>query len=179
MCVVHVRSSEMFTPRVLEVYADALPNKIAPIIPGKFSFLFIYFKYSCSCIYSYCCIYCRNMIYHVYYLPLDDTSVRPGSIDPMTAVVQRGEGLCVLLSFLFHDTTRLNGRLFLIYFISLFLKLKVGGAGRRHLGSVSLSDNWKWAKRRDVGGAVCWNHTHQAQRLWCHSSGHALNYAEL
>ncbi len=31
-----------------------------------------------------------------------------------------GEGLCVLLSFLFHDTTRLNGRLFLIYFVSLF-----------------------------------------------------------
>ncbi len=31
-----------------------------------------------------------------------------------------GEGLCVLQSFLFHDTTRLNGRLFLIYFVSLF-----------------------------------------------------------
>ncbi len=31
-----------------------------------------------------------------------------------------GEGLCVFLSFLFHDTTRLNGTLFLIYFISLF-----------------------------------------------------------
>ncbi len=47
-------------------------------------------------------------------------TVRPGSIDPMTAVVQRVKAFCVLLSFLFHDTTRLNGRLFLIYFISLF-----------------------------------------------------------
>ncbi len=47
-------------------------------------------------------------------------SVRPGSIDPMTAVVQRVKAFCVLLSFLFHDTTRLNGTLFLIYFISLF-----------------------------------------------------------
>ncbi len=46
--------------------------------------------------------------------------VRPGSIDPMTAVVQRVKAFCVLLSFLFHDTTRLNGTLFLIYFISLF-----------------------------------------------------------
>ncbi len=48
------------------------------------------------------------------------TSVRPGSIDPMTAVVQRVKAFCVLQSFLFHDTTRLNGTLFLIYFISLF-----------------------------------------------------------
>ncbi len=48
------------------------------------------------------------------------TIVRPGSIDPMTAVVQRVKAFCVLLSFLFHDTTRLNGTLFLIYFISLF-----------------------------------------------------------
>ncbi len=38
--------------------------------------------------------------------------VRPGSIDPMTAVVQRVKAFCVLLSFLFHDTTRLNGTLF-------------------------------------------------------------------
>ncbi len=48
------------------------------------------------------------------------TPVRPGSIDPMTAVVQRVKAFFVLLSFLFHDTTRLNGTLFLIYFISLF-----------------------------------------------------------
>ncbi len=48
------------------------------------------------------------------------TTVRPGSIDPMTTVVQRVKAFCVLLSFLFHDTTRLNGTLFLIYFISLF-----------------------------------------------------------
>ncbi len=46
--------------------------------------------------------------------------VRPGSIDPMTAVVQRVKAFCVLQSFLFHDTTRLNGTLSLIYFISLF-----------------------------------------------------------
>ncbi len=48
------------------------------------------------------------------------TTVRPGSIDPMTAVVQWVKAFCVLQSFLFHDTTRLNGTLFLIYFISLF-----------------------------------------------------------
>ncbi len=47
------------------------------------------------------------------------TTVRPGLIDPMTAVVQRVKAFCVLQSFLFHDT-RLNGTLFLIYFISLF-----------------------------------------------------------
>ncbi len=40
------------------------------------------------------------------------TTVRPGSIDPMTAVVQQVKAFCVLLSFLFHDTTRLNGTLF-------------------------------------------------------------------
>ncbi len=34
-----------------------------------------------------------------------------------------GEGLCVLLSFLFHDTTRLNGRLFLIYLSRYFIWL--------------------------------------------------------
>ncbi len=39
-----------------------------------------------------------------------------------------------------------------------FLKLKVGGAGRRHLGSTSLPDNRKWAKRREVGGAGLRNH---------------------
>ncbi len=49
-------------------------------------------------------------------------TVRPGSIDPMTAVVSAGEGLCILQSFLFHDTTRTFKMeiLFLIYFISLF-----------------------------------------------------------
>ncbi len=51
---------------------------------------------------------------------LKNKGVRPGSIDPMKAVVQRVKAFCVLLSFLFHDTTRLNGTLFLIYFISLF-----------------------------------------------------------
>ncbi len=39
-----------------------------------------------------------------------------------------------------------------------FLKLKVGGDSRRHLGCRSIPDNRKWAKRRDVGGAGCWNH---------------------
>ncbi len=43
----------------------------------------------------------------------------------------------------------------IVFIISdfLFLKLKVGGAGRRHLGCAALPDNQKWAKRRDVGGA--------------------------
>ncbi len=58
-------------------------------------------------------LHCVNPGLHKY-------TVRPGSIDPMTAVVQRVKAFCVLLSFLFHDTTRLNGTLFLIYFISLF-----------------------------------------------------------
>ncbi len=44
-----------------------------------------------------------------------------------------------------------------IDFWSGFLKLKVGGVGRRHLSSASLQDNRKWAKRREVGGAGCWN----------------------
>ncbi len=30
------------------------------------------------------------------------------------------------------------------------MKLKVGGASRRHLGFASLPDNRKWAKRRDM-----------------------------
>ncbi len=56
-----------------------------------------------------------------------------------------------------------------IGFWRAFLKLKVGGDSRRHLGSASLPDNRKWAQRRDVGGAGCWNRAH--------SSGHALNFA--
>ncbi len=46
--------------------------------------------------------------------------VRPGSIDPMTAVVQRVKAFAYYSLSFFHNTTRLNGTLFLIYFISLF-----------------------------------------------------------
>ncbi len=49
-----------------------------------------------------------------------DETVRPGSIDPMTAVVQRVKAFAYYSLSFFHDTTRLNGTLFLIYFISLF-----------------------------------------------------------
>ncbi len=69
-----------------------------------------------------------------------------------------------------------------VVFWRAFLKLKVGGDSCRHLDCVSLPDNWKWAKRRDEGGAGCWNPAHQAQQQrqsTCHSSVHALNYAEL
>ncbi len=44
-----------------------------------------------------------------------------------------------------------------------FLKPKVGRAGCRHLGSVSLPDNRKWAKKQDMGAAEVpgyWNHAH-------------------
>ncbi len=50
---------------------------------------------------------------------------------------------------------------------------------RRHLGSASLPDNRKWAKRQQVGGAGCWNHSHLGWQSTCHWSDHALNYAEL
>ncbi len=49
-----------------------------------------------------------------------NATVRPGSIDPMTAVVQRVKAFAYYSLSFFHDTTRLNGTLFLIYFISLF-----------------------------------------------------------
>ncbi len=39
-------------------------------------------------------------------------AVRPGSIDPMTAVVQRVKAFCVLLSFLFHDTNKIKWNTF-------------------------------------------------------------------
>ncbi len=42
----------------------------------------------------------------------------------------------------------------------------MGGDGRRHLGCASLPDNQKWAKRRDVGGAGCWNHARLARQCW-------------
>ncbi len=49
-----------------------------------------------------------------------DKAVRPGSIDPMTAVVSAGEGLCVLQSFLFTTQQELKMEHFSIYFVSLF-----------------------------------------------------------
>ncbi len=73
-----------------------------------------------------------------------------------------------------------------VRFCKAFLKPKVGGADRRHLGKrVTTRHNRKWAKRRHMGGAGCWNHAHLARQWWqqrqsvCHSTGHALNYAEL
>ncbi len=38
--------------------------------------------------------------------------VRPGSIDPMTAVVQLVKAFCVLQSFLFHDTFKIKWNTF-------------------------------------------------------------------
>ncbi len=43
-----------------------------------------------------------------------------------------------------HDVTRT--------FLKRFLKLKVGGAGRYHLGCASLPDNRKWAKNKKLIG---------------------------
>ncbi len=48
------------------------------------------------------------------------TTVRPGSIDPMTAVVQRVKAFAYYCLSFFTTQTRLNGTLFLLYFISLF-----------------------------------------------------------
>ncbi len=48
------------------------------------------------------------------------TTVRPVSIDPMTAVVQRVEGLCVLQSFLLQHNKNIKMEHFFLYILSRY-----------------------------------------------------------
>ncbi len=51
-------------------------------------------------------------------------------------------------------------------FLKRIFEAQSGWSGPSPSWHLILTDNRKWAKRREVGGAGCWNHACQAQQGW-------------